>query len=249
MKPAPRIPRPAEVGPGRRPPARPVRDPGVAVDLASRIILSDANLIILDKPAGLAVHRGPSGEPSLEDGLPGLTFGLRHIPVPAHRLDRDTSGCLVLARHPKARTRLGRLFQAHRIGKLYWAVAAGEPPEERGAIDLPLGKETRRDGWRMVVDRARGQQAVTEWRVLGRGGGLVWLELTPLTGRTHQLRVHLAAQGWPIIGDPAYGTPGAAMLLHSRRLSVPYWEGRDPVAAEAPPPAAMRRAIEALNDP
>jgi tRNA pseudouridine32 synthase/23S rRNA pseudouridine746 synthase len=214
-----------------------------AIDLASRVLLRDANLLILDKPAGLAVHPGPSGGPSVEDQAQRLCFGLRHVPVPAHRLDRDTTGCLVLARHPKARTRLGRLFTAGAVGKLYWAICAGVPVADQGVIDLPLAKRTDRSGWRMVADRAKGQRAVTRWRVLGRGDGIAWLELRPETGRTHQIRVHLSEQGWPVLGDPIYGRAGGPMLLHSRRIEVPYWADRPPVVAEAPPPPEFQKAI------
>jgi len=214
-------------------------------ELSARVLLRDANLIILDKPAGLPVHAGPKAQDNLEALLPALSFGLRHVPALAHRLDQDTSGCLVLARHPKALSRLGRLFSAGKIAKTYWAVVDGEPPDESGSIDLPLRKVTGPAGWRMVVDRAKGQQALSHWRLLGRGDGLAWLEIQPQTGRTHQIRVHLAALGWPILGDPFYGQidPTVPMQLLSRRIAVPYWEGRPPVTAEAPPPAAMQAPL------
>jgi tRNA pseudouridine32 synthase/23S rRNA pseudouridine746 synthase len=214
-------------------------------DLAGRVLLRDANLIILDKPAGIPVHGGPKAGRSVEDLLPGLRFGLSHVPAPAHRLDQDTSGCLVLGRHPKALSRLGRLFTAGVIEKTYWAVTAGVPPGEAGVIDRPLHKRTDKSGWRIVIDAAKGQRAVTHWRRLGQSEGLSWLELTLETGRTHQIRVHLAALGCPVLGDPFYGdaSAGGAMHLLSRRLAVPYWQGRPPVAAEAPPPAYMRAAL------
>jgi tRNA pseudouridine32 synthase/23S rRNA pseudouridine746 synthase len=211
-------------------------------ELRARVLLRDANLIILDKPAGLPVHAGPKTREALEEHLPALSFGLRHVPALAHRLDQDTSGCLVLARHPKALSRLGRLFGAGRVEKTYWAVVEGGPDDSSGTIDCKLVKVTGPAGWRMVVDPDRGQAAVSDWRLLGRGDGLSWLEVRPRTGRTHQIRVHLAAQGWPILGDPFYGRadPAVPMQLLSRRIAVPYWEGRPPVTAEAPPPDAMR---------
>src|SRR5271168_587663 len=158
-------------------------------DLRARVLLRDANLIILDKPAGLPVHAGPKTRDTVEALLPSLRFGLRHVPALGHRLDQDTAGCLVLARHPKALSRLGRLFGAGLIEKTYWAVVEGEPPEQSGAIDLPVRKLNGPAGWRMIVDRVDGQHAVTRWRVLGRGDGIAWLELRPETGRTHQIRV------------------------------------------------------------
>jgi RluA family pseudouridine synthase len=217
--------------------------------LEQRILLRDANLIILDKPAGLAVHGGPSHAASVEDALPALKFGLRHVPVPAHRLDRDTSGCLILARHPKARTRLGRLFEARLIGKTYWALVEGQPPEAAGSITLRVAKQTDRQGWRMVVDPVRGQDAVTRWQVCGRGDRFAWLSLQPLTGRTHQLRVHLAAMGWPIAGDTAYGSDRTELplCLHARSVAVPYWAERPPVTAVAPLPPLLHPGFAACG--
>jgi RluA family pseudouridine synthase len=213
------------------------------------VLHRDANLLILDKPAGIAVHRGPSGQPSLEDRLGELTFGLRHVPALAHRLDHDTSGCLVLARHPKALSRLGRLWGAGKVVKTYWAIASGRLTGESGTIDLALAKRNDPTGWRMVADPA-SQRAVTEWRVLGRDGERLWLELHPLTGRTHQIRVHLAALGCPILGDTAYGSAdcGGKLLLHARRIEIPYWEGRPPVVAEAPPPAPFDAALSRMTE-
>jgi len=212
----------------------------LVANLTDRVLHRDANLLILDKPAGLPVHRGPSGVASLEDRLSDLSFGLRHVPALAHRLDRDTSGCLVLARHPKALSRLGRLFSGGQVGKAYWAVVANGPAADEGRIELKLHKQNDKSGWRMVIDPVKGQVAVTLWRVLARQDGLAWLELQPLTGRTHQIRVHLAASGWPILGDPAYGAGIGPMQLHSRRISVPYWEGRPPVTVEAKLPPHFR---------
>lgn len=161
--------------------------------------------------------------------------------MPAHRLDRDTSGCLVLARHPRARSRLGRLFEAGRIGKVYWAIVSGEPEEDSGTIEAALSKRNERSGWRVVVDAADGRPAATDWRVLGRAEGSAWLELRPRTGRTHQIRVHLTHAGWPIVGDTAYGGPSGALLLHARSVEVPYWLDRPPIIAEAPAPEAFAK--------
>src|SRR5688572_339740 len=172
--------------------------------LLARILYRDALMLIIDKPAGLAVHPGPKGGPNLEDLLDGLRFGLPRRPELAHRLDRDTSGCLVLGRHHRALRRLGRLFTAGRVEKIYWAVVEGAPPAEAGRIDLPLGRRNQERGWWMKVD-PEGRPSITDYRVLGRDGALTMLELRPLTGRTHQLRVHLAALGCPVLGDPIYG--------------------------------------------
>src|SRR3954470_15100890 len=142
-------------------------------------------MLVVDKPAGIAVHKGPKGGQSLEDFFPALRFGLPRAPALAHRLDRDTSGCLVLGRHRKALATLGKLFKGGRIGKTYWAVVEGGPAEDEGRIDLPLGRRDESRGWWMKVDPA-GQPAVTTWTVMGRAQGLAWLALEPVTGRTHQ---------------------------------------------------------------
>jgi Pseudouridylate synthases, 23S RNA-specific len=212
-------------------------------DLAARLLHRDGMMLIIDKPAGLAVHAGGKGGSHLMDFLDGLRFGLPRAPELAHRLDRDTSGCLVLGRHRKALARLGELFASGMVEKTYWAVVVGAPPTETGTIDKPLKKLERRHGWRMVVD-AGGQPSVTDWRVLGRTDRLCWIEASPRTGRTHQIRVHLAAMGWPIVGDSVYGRGTAdlvspALHLHARRVSVPLHPGKPPVTATSPVPEHM----------
>src|SRR5690242_13242619 len=120
--------------------------------LRARILYRDTSVLIVDKPAGLAVHRGPRTESSLEDRLDALRFDLPHPPRLVHRLDRDTSGCLVLARHRRTVRRLGRLFADGRVEKIYWAVVEGAPPGAFGRIDLPLAKQTSKSGWRILAD-------------------------------------------------------------------------------------------------
>ena len=217
-------------------------------DLEARLLYRDGLILILDKPAGIAVHAGPSGGASLEDGFDALRFGLPHAPALAHRLDRDTSGCLVLGRHRKALAKLGRLFSSGAVEKTYWAVVEGTPADDSGRIDQALRKVTNKTGWRMVADPA-GQAAVTTWRVLGKGDGLTWLECKPETGRTHQIRVHCAlALGCPVRGDPVYGdAKGQPLHLHARAVSVPLYPSKNPIRATAPVPPHLLAALRACG--
>lgn len=219
-------------------------------DLIGRLLHRDGLMLILDKPAGVPVHRGPKGGGALEDGFDALRFGLPRAPSLAHRLDRDTSGCLVLGRHRKALEKLGLLFKQGKIGKAYWAVVEGGPAEDEGIIDLPLARRDATRGWWMKVDPL-GLPSQTRWRVRGRGAGRSWLELEPLTGRTHQLRVHCAAEGWPILGDPIYGLIGredpTPLHLHARRITVPLPATKPPVTIEAPVPGHMCEALSACG--
>lgn len=207
--------------------------------LADRILFIDAEAIVLDKPAGLAVDAPRDGSASVEAALESLRFGFQRVPAPVHRLDRDTSGCLLLARNPKAHRRFAAAFEAGLAEKTYLAVIEGVPTAEGGRIELGLSKRSSRaEGWRMVSDRS-GKPAITDWRTLGVAEGRALIEFRPRTGRTHQLRVHAAeGLGLPIVGDPVYGKGGAGMLLHALRLSVP----RDPkpaIASEAPLPESF----------
>jgi tRNA pseudouridine32 synthase / 23S rRNA pseudouridine746 synthase len=272
-----------------------------AEEMVSRLLYRDGLMLVVDKPAGIAVHRGPKGGASLEDYFGALRFGLPRAPALAHRLDRDTSGCLVLGRHRKALAQLGKLFKSGAIGKTYWAVVEGGPDTDSGQIELPLGRLDVARGWWMEHDPT-GQPAVTKWKVMGRsvavrnfiasplegeaaelssaGGGsigdshasrypppqpspsrgegahlasssathqLTWLALEPLTGRTHQLRVHCAAMNWPILGDAIYGTAsrkdGSMLHLHAREVVVPLYKNRAPIRVVAPIPAHMRASL------
>jgi len=272
--------------------------------MVSRLLYRDGLMLVIDKPAGMAVHRGsPNSKDrnreSLEDHFDTLRFGLPRPPGLAHRLDRDTSGCLVLGRHRKALAQLGKLFRNGAIDKTYWAVVEGAPEAEEGVIDLPLGRLDDKIGWWMKHDPA-GQPAVTKWKVLGRapakafsftsplagevaeqgeaeGGSisnashhpppqpspsrgegarsafsnatqeLTWLALEPLTGRTHQIRVHCAEMGWPVLGDAIYGhaprTGGPVLHLHAREIVVPLYKNRAPIRVVAPVAEHMRERL------
>lgn len=203
------------------------------------ILFQDQRFVVLDKPAGLPVHAGPAGGRSVEDWFP-LLSRRKDGPWLAHRLDADTSGCLVVALRRAALLQAQALFASGGVRKTYWAVVAGMVEGDRGSVDAPLLKVSDKTGWRMVID-PKGQTAVTDWQVLGRGAGLTWLELRPRTGRTHQIRVHCLTLGAPILGDGRYGEAGSGLHLLARAIHVPV---DPPVVANAHPPAHMLAALE-----
>jgi RluA family pseudouridine synthase len=226
----------------RRPP------PLSAAEIQARVLYRDGLILVIDKPAGLAVHAGPSKAPNLEECFDALRYGLPRPPALAHRLDADTSGVLVLGRHPKALAKLGRLFSGRGAAKTYWAVVHGVPPREEGVFDWPLLKLNTKSGWSVRVS-GKGQPAVTRYRILGRTPDMTWLELRPETGRTHQIRVHCAQAGCPVVGDRLYGKaePGRPLHLHSRAIVLPLSRTRPPIEVEAPPPPHMLAALQACG--
>ncbi|MGE0562921.1 MAG: RluA family pseudouridine synthase [Pseudolabrys sp.] len=219
-------------------------------EMLARLLYRDGLMLVVDKPPGIPVHRGPKGNNAFEDHFDALKFGLPRRPALAHRLDRDTSGCLVLGRHRKALAALGKLFKQGKVGKTYWAIVEGGPSEDEGSIDIPLSKRDDSRGWWMKAD-AKGQPSLTTWKVMGRGDGIAWLALEPVTGRTHQLRVHCAEKGWPIVGDNIYGRAardgGPILHLLSREIVVPLYKNRDAIKVTAPVPEHMRERLAACG--
>ena len=228
-------------------------------DLLNRLLYRDGLMLVVNKPAGIAVHRGPKGGDNLEAHFHALRFGLPRDPALAHRLDRDTAGCLVLGRHRKALDQLGKMFSKGLVAKTYWAVVEDGPQDESGLIDMPLGRLNADRGWWMKHDPL-GQPSQTQWQVLGRGVDpagkpIAFLELKPLTGRTHQLRVHCATSGYAIAGDAIYGSalphapagtqPGLQLL--AREICVPIHKNRDPEVIRAPVPEHMRALLGACG--
>ena len=193
---------------------RPVPDPfRTPLDLQSRLLYRDALMLVLDKPAGVPVHRGPKGdrpgEINLEQFFGQLTFGLPRNPALAHRLDKDTSGCLVLGRHRKALEQLGLMFKQGKISKTYWAVVEGGPEGDEGLIDKPLGRRDASRGWWMKHDE-EGLPSQTRWRVLGRG---VDPAIEPAAG--------MACARTPDRPHPsAQGSYGGRRLAHPRRPNL-----------------------------
>jgi 23S rRNA pseudouridine955/2504/2580 synthase len=228
-------------------------DEGAARDLAARIIHRDDDVLVLDKPHGLAVQGGPGIARSVDGLLDGLRFGAEERPRLVHRLDRDTSGVLVLARGAAAAARLAAAFRGRDVEKTYWALVVGRPEAPEGRIDLALAKlgGPRGERARAVDDPAEGARAITDFRTLDAVKGRVtWLELRPLTGRTHQLRVHCAeALGCPVLGDGKYGGAEAhleglpnKLHLHARALRLPHPAGGT-LEVAAPPSPHMRESF------
>lgn len=205
---------------------------------APALLFRDQRFVVLDKPPGLPVHPGPRGGPSVEDWFP-LLSRRKDGPWLVHRLDADTAGCLVVALRRSALHAAQAAFANRLARKTYWAVVRGHPAQHAGTIDAPLRRHTTRDGWRMVVDRA-GDPAVTDWWVRGHDAELTWLELHPRTGRTHQVRVHCAQLGCPILGDPVYGAGQERLHLLARSIVLPL---DPPVEATAEPPPHMHAAL------
>ncbi len=233
--------------------------PGEADDLRSRVLHLDDDVIVLDKPAGLAVQGGAKTPHHLDAMLDALRFGADERPRLVHRLDKDTAGVLVIARNVRAASELTGVFRSREARKLYWAVVSGTPKAGSGRISLSLAKKSIgvRGGVKekVVVDE-QGNKAVTLYRVIDKAGRkAAWLAMEPLTGRTHQLRVHAAALGTPILGDGKYGGRAAFMsgggiaaklhlLARSIRLPRP---GGGILEATAPLPGHMRDTWEFLG--
>jgi 23S rRNA pseudouridine955/2504/2580 synthase len=226
--------------------------------LQGAVLHRDDAVIILDKPPGLAVQGGTATERHVDGLLDGLRFGNLERPRLVHRLDKDTSGILVIARTSAAAAFLTRAFREKTTRKIYWAIVVGVPRPWQGRIDLPLAKMPGRGGERVRPDPEEGRRAVTYYRVIESAGTQAsWLALMPVTGRTHQLRAHCAAIGTPILGDAKYGegavhlasVPGSRRLhLHARSLSIPHPLGGR-VEVTAPLPPHMRRSWEFFGFP
>ncbi len=248
----PPLPDPAPAAEGAKPAVRkPVFSEKEAQGLRSRVLYRDADVLVLDKPAGLAVQGGTNQDKHLDAMLDLLVLDGKERPKLVHRLDKDTSGCLVLARSSAAASKLAAAFRSRDARKIYWAVTVGVPTPHQGRIDLPLGKEASSGGERMAVDED-GQHAITYYTVLEHAHRqAAFVALWPRTGRTHQLRVHMDALGTPILGDGKYAGQGAfleggaeirrQLHLHARRIIMPHPRGGT-IDVTAPLPEHMRPA-------
>ena len=226
-------------------------------ELRRRVLFRDDWLIAIDKPAGLAVQGGSGQRRHIDAMLEALRFGSDEAPRLVHRLDKDTSGVLLLARHARAARALTAAFRDKATRKIYWAAVAGRPPKRRGVISLALGKEGPKGEEKVKALTGNSREAQTLYReVRSQGRTASWLLLMPLTGRTHQLRVHTAALGAPILGDGKYGGreafPKAAgpirrLMLHAREIAFPHPEDGTTVRVRAPVPPAMEEVWKTLG--
>ncbi len=238
---------------------RPLLTDADAEYIRSLVIYSDEWLVALAKPPGLAVQGGTGTTRHVDALVDALAVPGGERPRLVHRLDRDTSGVLVLARTRAAAAVLARLFRSRRLTKVYWALVVGVPKPAEGTIDASLRKAGHAGDQRIVVaerDEEGAQHAVTRYRTVSRAGKrFAWLEVEPETGRTHQIRVHLAAIGHPVVGDGKYGGrtevggDGIArtLHLHARRLEFPHPKDGRLIRIEAPLPEHMKRTWDLLG--
>jgi 23S rRNA pseudouridine955/2504/2580 synthase len=237
---------------------RPVVSDRDAAEIQKLVIYQDDMVIALNKPSGLAVQGGSGTERHIDGMLDGLRFGSEIRPRLVHRLDKDTSGLMLIARTSQAAKRLAESFRDRETEKLYWAIVVGVPLKREGAIDLPLAKRPgARDRETMQVDHEEGLKALTHFREMDRAGRrAALLAMWPRTGRTHQLRVHCAEMGCPILGDRKYGGKDAELTtiadprklyLHARRITLPHPSGKGELKVQAELPPHFRRTVEAFG--
>ena len=214
------------------------------------IIYRDALMLAINKPAGLPVHKGAGRKmETLEDHLDDLRFGLPKRPELAHRLDKDTTGCLLLGRNKVALKRLSELFQQHQIQKTYLALVHGVVLSQVGEINYPIAKKSKdKRSWWGKIDE-QGQPAFTHYEVLHSSKTGTLLKLTPTTGRTHQLRIHLQAIGHPIVGDAIYGIKNEkqSLCLHCYEMEVPLYAKREKIIVKSPLPELFNKAMVAME--
>ena len=254
-----RVP-PLEAPQPDKPKAKPKRErPELSAEdqeyVQSMVLHKDRAAIVIDKPPGLATQGGTKTERHLDGLLDGLQFEAEGRPKLVHRLDKDTSGVLLLARSSGTAAHFAKAFSSRTARKLYWALIVGVPSIEDGMIELPIAKQPGTGGEKMHVDEKEGSPARTRYRVIERAGNAAaWVQLEPYTGRTHQLRVHMAAIGHPIVGDGKYGghdaflTGGISrkMHLHARRLRVDHPDGSK-LDVTAEPPKHIMESLQHLG--
>ena len=238
---------PADATPARTGRPERQREPLTAEEeelVREMVIYEDPTAFVLNKPPGLATQGGTKTHQHLDRLLDGLEDDAGNRPKLVHRLDKDTSGALLVAKTARSAGHFAKSFSSRTARKVYWALIVGVPSLDEGLIDAPLAKQPGTGGEKMHIDEENGSPARTRWRVIDRAGNrAAWVELQPLTGRTHQLRAHMAAIGHPIVGDAKYGGPEAfltggisrKMHLHARRIRIDGPNGVIDVTADLPP--------------
>ncbi|QDP19813.1 RluA family pseudouridine synthase [Sphingomonas xanthus] len=254
-----RVP-PAEPAPAEGPGAKPKRivEPLTEDEqsfVRDMVMARGRDYFVLNKPPGLATQGGTKTNQHLDRLLDGLADDDGQRPKLVHRLDKDTSGVLLVARTARAAGHFSKAFAGRTARKVYWAIIVGVPSLEEGTIDAPLAKQPGTGGEKMQVDEENGLPAKTRYRLIDRAGNrAAWVELQPLTGRTHQLRAHMAAIGHPIVGDAKYGGADAFLTggisrklhLHARRLKIDGLDGK-PIDQQADLPGHFAESLEALG--
>lgn len=245
-----RVPPLGEPAPSTEPRQPKPLDDRLARQLQRSVLYRDSDVLVINKPAGLAVQGGSGIETSLDAALDALQFDAAERPRLVHRLDRDTSGVLVLARSASSARHLAEAFRHKDAHKVYWAITVGVPKIAQGRIDAPLQKGGAAGRERVAVDD-EGKRAITYYSVVERAGkNAAWLALMPITGRTHQLRAHCIALGTPILGDGKYGGAEAFLArkdlakqlhLHARSIRLPHPK-RGWIEVSAPLPDHMKKA-------
>jgi 23S rRNA pseudouridine955/2504/2580 synthase len=250
---------PADAMPGRTAKPERKREPLTEEEAAlvrEMVIYEDPSAFVLNKPPGLATQGGTKTHHHLDRLLDGLADDAGNRPKLVHRLDKDTSGALLVAKTARSAGHFAKSFSGRTARKVYWALIVGVPSLDEGLIDAPLSKQPGTGGEKMHVDEENGFPARTRWRVIDRAGNrAAWVELQPLTGRTHQLRAHMAAIGHPIVGDAKYGGVEAFLTggisrklhLHARRIRIDAPDGVIDVTAELPPHIAESLATLGLE--
>jgi 23S rRNA pseudouridine955/2504/2580 synthase len=254
-----RVP-PAEAAPAEGPDSRPKRvieplSDDEAAFVRDMVLAKGRDWFIINKPPGLATQGGTKTVQHLDRLLDGLADEGGQRPKLVHRLDKDTSGVLLVARSARAAGHFTKAFAGRTARKVYWALIAGVPSVEEGMIDAPLAKQPGTGGEKMHVDEENGLPARTRYRLIDRAGNrAAWVELQPLTGRTHQLRAHMAAIGHPIVGDAKYGGADAFLTggisrklhLHARRLKIEGLDGK-PIDHTAELPSHFAESLATLG--
>lgn len=249
-----RVPPLGEVSVDTKPAARtPGPSPEDARMIRGCVLHMDDQVIVLNKPPGLPTQGGTGVKVSVDGLLDALTFDGEQRPRLVHRLDKDTSGVLLLGRTPAAAAALAKAFRSRAAKKVYWALVVGLPSPRDGTVKAPLAKMPGAKGEKMEVNPEEGQAAATDFRVVEHAGRKVsWLELEPRTGRTHQLRVHCAYLGTPILGDGKYGGAEAHLQgegvsrklhLHARQITLPHPDG-SMLCVTAPMPEHLRKSFD-----